>query len=117
MQQHYHGSLPTSAAAAQQQPMDETSSLQSDSATGQQVAQLKDEIQILKARLAEAENVGRSLSMSQSEVGKPEAKKEEAENWEKKFKEIKTKHHAAMLERADMQQVNGTLSYMKPIVL
>ena len=57
-------------------------------------------LQILKARLAEAEQ--RSSKDSSSLNGDAPAK---TEDFEKKFKEVKTKLHAAMLERADMQQV------------
>jgi hypothetical protein len=72
-----------------------------DAATSpQQIAQLRDEIQILKKRLAEADTVRAAGQQNGADT-----KKDGLDELDKRYKELKTKHHALMLERTEMQQV------------
>lgn len=103
LQKHYHGTMPGQEATTAED--------------SQMLAQLKDEVQvcdtrkltplhtvhhsqILKARLVEAES-----AQTKSKDVLQQAGDEKKEDWEKKYKELKTKHHALMLERTEMMQV------------
>lgn len=87
IQARFDGATPTATP-------DSTSTL-AGTMESEYVAQLKDEIQILKKRLADTENL----------INTPRNKDVAAEEWEKKYKELHAKHRQFMAERTQIQQV------------